>query len=469
MICHKFYNEKLWKEKFETVLYLDLEEVCKYFQSSSLFDFYQYYAIYLLHSTPHFYSSSSLSSSSSSLSSSSSSVSGKIEVEGVMKKLKEMNEKGKLCWVLDGFEKLVSKTEKQGSLTQTAKKMIDLILQNEKENNPFHHILVTSSFHCERNSSECLSLEIGVFGENQQSLFIQKFFDQLIPFQFHQVWEKFFNSFDPSFFSVPLHLFLFCLAFDLKRSFKRESVLVEDTPFLVFLFSCSPNLKFFFSLQSFLFEKNFRSKLKLSRHKHIIQDLANCFNQMDKPSFSYVSHFFEEFQVDKVSWMLSILFKFGNNLDLIKSLINFDENLQDRFGNSPLHLACENLEISLPVIEFLVEKVGSYLTCKNKQGNTPLHLACENQRISLPVIKFLIEKGSPLNSTNNISDTPLHLACKNQNIPLDLVEFLVEKGSDWKQKNTLGFKVIYYLDKNIDLKKRFSTKYGSTPYKKVFK
>ena len=86
-----------------------------------------------------------------------------------------------------------------------------------------------------------------------------------------------------------------------------------------------------------------------------------------------------------------------------------DINLPDRYGNTPLHLACKAGS----------DKVAKYLACHdlcksnntNKNGNTPLHVACMS--MNSPIVNVLMSsKTANPNIANQKGNTPLNMACE---------------------------------------------------------
>lgn len=99
--------------------------------------------------------------------------------------------------------------------------------------------------------------------------------------------------------------------------------------------------------------------------------------------------------------------------------------MQDKDGNSPLHLAIFQGYIN--ILELFIEnKDKFYLNLMNNDGNTPLHLAVSLLgRIN--VVEELIKARVKLNEENKDGNTPLHLAVINRN--LEAVEILLNAGT----------------------------------------
>lgn len=78
---------------------------------------------------------------------------------------------------------------------------------------------------------------------------------------------------------------------------------------------------------------------------------------------------------------------------------------------------------SLKLAKLLLE-AGANVNFQDSFGNTALHLACENNNID--VIKFLVENNCNLNIPNSGNKTALDIASKNNHF--DIVNFLFECG-----------------------------------------
>lgn len=76
-------------------------------------------------------------------------------------------------------------------------------------------------------------------------------------------------------------------------------------------------------------------------------------------------------------------------------------NSQNHFGDTPLHLACENNKGN--IVHYLVEEVKCDINIPNKKGEYALHIAC---RQSLSMARLLHR--SDLNHQDVNGNTPLH-------------------------------------------------------------
>ena len=65
-----------------------------------------------------------------------------------------------------------------------------------------------------------------------------------------------------------------------------------------------------------------------------------------------------------------------------------EPNLQDKFGNTPLHMAAQNGHAH--TVKVLVEEQGIALSLKNQDDETPLSLAASFDRAD--IVKVLVEK-----------------------------------------------------------------------------
>ncbi|XP_046388168.1 26S proteasome non-ATPase regulatory subunit 10-like [Ischnura elegans] len=83
-----------------------------------------------------------------------------------------------------------------------------------------------------------------------------------------------------------------------------------------------------------------------------------------------------------------------------------DANAQDERGATPLHRAASKGIIS--VMESLVVKGDARINVADSYGNTPLHLACEEDRGEAAL--FLVSHGALIDAVNKEKLTPLQLA-----------------------------------------------------------
>ena len=68
--------------------------------------------------------------------------------------------------------------------------------------------------------------------------------------------------------------------------------------------------------------------------------------------------------------------------------------MKDEIGNTTLHYACKEKNISMEIISKLLEMGGKELLMMNDcNGNTALHNACQNENASMEIISKLFEIG----------------------------------------------------------------------------
>ena len=127
---------------------------------------------------------------------------------------------------------------------------------------------------------------------------------------------------------------------------------------------------------------------------------------------------------------------YDDNLERIKKIVkkkgvDVARNSRDETGRTPLFGAR-----SAPVAQFLVEKCGADVNASNRFGDTPLLLACKH-KFSFPVVQYLIQHGSDINCVGDRGRTPLYYACRHLN--LLVVQCLVEHGANVNAKDEWGY------------------------------
>ena len=96
----------------------------------------------------------------------------------------------------------------------------------------------------------------------------------------------------------------------------------------------------------------------------------------------------------------------------VLTLIECDNpNLQDKFGNTPLHLACQDGRCELA--EHLITKCNCDPNVTNDKGEIPLHIATAQSQMK---IIELLASNENVNKCTNSGDSPLHIACKTNNL-----------------------------------------------------
>jgi ankyrin repeat protein len=171
-----------------------------------------------------------------------------------------------------------------------------------------------------------------------------------------------------------------------------------------------------------------------------------CINTNKDSSLELIKYFVEEkgfIVTDKNHTRPDILhFACMNknpNIEAIEYLLKkgVDINLGNRDERTALNEACKNPYSSFKLVQFLVENKADIINnigrLKTPIHNTSIHFACENHNLNIDTIRYLIEKGNiDVNLLNSrYSDSPLHSACKSRHPSLEIIEYLIEeKGAD---------------------------------------
>jgi ankyrin repeat protein len=129
----------------------------------------------------------------------------------------------------------------------------------------------------------------------------------------------------------------------------------------------------------------------------------------------------------------------AGDLDKVRTLIEADSTLlesrdETRFGKSPLHLACSELQVE--IANYLIDQ-GANVNATYLYGSTPLIKAAEHDgNECLDLIQRLINRGADINYVASYGFSALHMATYfgNQKI----AGFLIEQGADLNVKGRHG-------------------------------
>ena len=80
------------------------------------------------------------------------------------------------------------------------------------------------------------------------------------------------------------------------------------------------------------------------------------------------------------------------------------------------------------MVKYFVENKTD-LESKTKNQDNPLHLVCENKNVTLEIIKYLAIKGGDMNDRNNARKTPLSISSKNVSLVKKVKKKFGEKKS----------------------------------------
>ena len=95
-------------------------------------------------------------------------------------------------------------------------------------------------------------------------------------------------------------------------------------------------------------------------------------------------------------------------------------NLQDKSGNTPLHLACQHENYKLA--EHLITNCKCDPNVTNDNGELPLHIAVAQSQME---ITELLASTENVNKCTNSGDSPLHIACKSLRVNLKATNMLL--------------------------------------------
>ena len=100
-----------------------------------------------------------------------------------------------------------------------------------------------------------------------------------------------------------------------------------------------------------------------------------------------------------------------HSLEIVQLVSNCNVNSQNVYGDTPLHLACENNKCD--IVKHLIEVRKCDINIPNGKGELGIHIAC---RQSQELVKLLY--GSNINHQDSSGNTPLHIACSSRNYEL---------------------------------------------------
>ncbi|CAB0028180.1 unnamed protein product [Trichogramma brassicae] len=126
-------------------------------------------------------------------------------------------------------------------------------------------------------------------------------------------------------------------------------------------------------------------------------------------------------------------------------------NAQDKWGDTPMHLALKDGNDIGAVQELL--RRGANPNLANAKGQTPLHVICQrngNDYMLKPFFDICDEKRHPvlLNVRDNEGNTPLHLAVLCENA--EMIESLLRRGVDPCLANAEGLTPLHILCEKND-------------------
>lgn len=135
----------------------------------------------------------------------------------------------------------------------------------------------------------------------------------------------------------------------------------------------------------------------------------------------------------------------------VKALLDkVDINLQDKKGNSPIHLAL--LKNKDDALNALLEKGADVNVAGRDQtveGQTVLYLAVIRNREDL--IEKLLEKGANPNQADKGGAVPLSEACLGANVKPSIVKMLLDKGANPNLQEKLGGAPLLFIASNTQI------------------
>ena len=94
----------------------------------------------------------------------------------------------------------------------------------------------------------------------------------------------------------------------------------------------------------------------------------------------------------------------------------------------------------------------NYSNLKSKYGETPLHFACWNKNVSMEMIKYYVENKCEISEKNMYNNNSFHLICSNENASVDIIKFFLESKGDINSKGFLHSTPLQHASRNTTLK-----------------
>ncbi|KAG6975574.1 hypothetical protein JG688_00002233 [Phytophthora aleatoria] len=116
-------------------------------------------------------------------------------------------------------------------------------------------------------------------------------------------------------------------------------------------------------------------------------------------------------------------------------------NLQNQFGNTPLHNAAR---AGSPGCVSHLLQAGAKHSIKNVNGSVPLHHACYSDKPNLEVVQLLVEAGSDVNALDEQGYSPLIVATKKNQT--EAIDYLRKHGADTALKNSFGEDALHFAE-----------------------
>jgi ankyrin repeat protein len=117
-------------------------------------------------------------------------------------------------------------------------------------------------------------------------------------------------------------------------------------------------------------------------------------------------------------------------------------------GCTPLHYACSNKNITLNIIQLLIDAAPTTVRHVNNKGRMPLHILCGNKKldeiIAKEILKLLIEKcPEAVRHANNEGTLPIHRACRSRSPEFCRVLIEAYPGSE-RMANSIGLLPLHF-------------------------
>jgi ankyrin repeat protein len=108
-------------------------------------------------------------------------------------------------------------------------------------------------------------------------------------------------------------------------------------------------------------------------------------------------------------------------VEVVKFLHECNPVLLSSTGKTPLHIICDNKNVTLNIVQQLVDAFPDSLRHEDNRGRMPLHKSCCNKNnlddeIALEILNLLVEKKCPesVRHTRRDNNLPIHIAARRQ-------------------------------------------------------
>jgi ankyrin repeat protein len=120
-----------------------------------------------------------------------------------------------------------------------------------------------------------------------------------------------------------------------------------------------------------------------------------------------------------------------HGIEVVRFLLDCNPDVLSSTGQTPLHIACNSTQVTLKIVQLLIDAFPEPVRHEDNKGCMPIHLLCCNKKlndeIGLEILKLLLKSYPESDNDPNINNYEFfHNACRNRSVTEGILRYLLK-------------------------------------------